>query len=347
MKKEKVMRTIAFVSGVVFTSAITIPTAVSATINSGDALMEYIDMVLPAYLNGEISESSEISISNSFNLIDDNQTECEPNIYFVFDNDSIVGTLTIGSYEGQYYSSFEKNDGVSDLFVQAQSCYNNGTEIALTNANDEFTIQTEDAFELTSIQENSTFNCSAIEKETTVVMPSSSSSVLYHIQLNTTRVANSSYKGAGLCWAATMATKYNYLKNSNMVTSYIAYVLDTKYGSTPSGTSTWILRGYNYLFGDGIVKRYMGMMDYNEIIAQLQKNNPIHMSLTGDATHGVLLSGINVYNGYSVYYIDDSNSSTTDHVAVYVSSDTMYATSDFIYYATEETTYTTWRWSYY
>lgn len=57
MKKEKVMRTIAFVSGVVFTSAITIPTAVSATINSGDALMEYIDMVLPAYLNGEISES--------------------------------------------------------------------------------------------------------------------------------------------------------------------------------------------------------------------------------------------------------------------------------------------------
>lgn len=99
-EKRKIMRTMALVSGVVFTSVITIPTVVSATNNSGDTLVEYIDMVLPAYLNGEISESSEITISNIFNLFNnDNRAGYEPNICleltFITVILSIISTIQI------------------------------------------------------------------------------------------------------------------------------------------------------------------------------------------------------------------------------------------------------------
>ncbi|MCC8111964.1 MAG: hypothetical protein LIO74_10395 [Ruminococcus sp.] len=159
----------------------------------------------------------------------------------------------------------------------------------------------------------------------------------------------------GLCWAASIGTRFNYFNSlaghSTKLTAYYIYVrLKAQYGSEPSGTKDWILNGYDFLYSNfKTTQYYSGMMTYSEITTQLKNENPIHISLTNGAKfHSVILSGIKIYNGYALYYIDDPNSPTTAHISAYVSSDTMNAKSNFVYQMNSSSTkYMTWYRSFY
>ena len=338
MKKQFICKIMAVISCVSLSTSVLGPIMVSAN-EVTDAKKDFINEVLPTYLQDCGATSDQVYVSNEFDV--DTNDGSDTSMYFVIDNSKILGTLTVGELDGQFYSSFEKNDGSNREFEKVEESYINKKEISVNVGND---------FEIYSGYDSaiSDRNYSLIEKEYPIDVTASSDSALYHIQLNTKRVPNGEYNGVPLCWAAVIATKYNYRNNSNMVASYVAYALSGKYGATPIGTPLWILRGYDYILGANLVKKYDGMMDYNQIINQLKKNNPIHMSLSSStANHAVLLSGINVYNGYAVYYIDDPNSSTTAHIAVRVSSGTMNGTENFVYYNSQVHAYTNWRWSYY
>lgn len=311
-----------------------------------DSLIEYLNTVLPVYIadvaeNGwDITYSDPIPVSEGVNH------------YVVFQSDSILGMLTVGELDGKYTSSFDANDEKDVLFQKLQIAYEMGETVSTRMVNGVETVVSDDSSALYSKSGYVQLDKTNALKSTA----SSSGSCLYYKQLNTTVVKNSTNKdnGQGLCWLASVLTKYNYEYNNNVPVGYLLNALKQKYGAIPVGTPTWILRAYSYYYGNNVIKRIDGMMTYSEITQKLQNDMPIHVSLRGVDTsneevgHGVVLSGIKIYNGYSLYYIDDPNK--TGHQAVYVSSDTMNARDDLTYYTSTDysnsTIYTKWIRSY-
>lgn len=353
MKKTKV---IAFLQGLVLTFPIeTVVTAYDTTNQSQykTSINDYIQDILPFYINSEFDGTlPSVYVSNQYNLYDFNDlSKGNEVVYFVFDQNEIIGLFTVSEYKGNFYSSFEKKtkDNTANYFNQLQANYENSINIMIGNDNGAFMIREES---LPNARQKNTTVLSAIEKSQEILISPLSDSSLYYKQLNTTAVANStSDSGAGLCWAATIAVRFNYrnLSNTTRLTSYYVYKkLQGSYKAEPTGTSLWVLRGYS-TFSHNIpsTSAYSEMLTYSEITTQLKNDNPIHMHLTNntDKAHAVLLSGIKIYNGHCIYYIDDPNK--TSHIAVYVSSDTMQAKSDFIYAASSTTVYSSWYYSFY
>lgn len=341
---RKIKNIIAAIAAATFLSSTGNTIHVTA-LSSQVSFINYLNMVIPVYLADIAGYGSKIAISNPIVVSDKSDSV---NKYVVFADDLVVGMLTVGEENGEYYSSFDSNTEDDELYSSLQKSYDNGESITISVADGAEIVLHEDDVSITSetevvrLDELNTLNVDIV----------STDSSLYYIQLDTTVVKNYTNpdNGKGLCWAAAIATKFNYEENTTMPISYILWVLKNKYGEIPIGTPTWILRMYNYLYGNNVVKREEGMMTYAEITRKLQNDTLIHIDLARDnaAGHSVVISGIKIYNGYALYYIDDPNKS--GHQSIYVSSDTMNATADLVYYTSTESStapvYTRWVRSY-
>ena len=140
----------------------------------------------------------------------------------------------------------------------------------------------------------------------------------------------------GLCWAAAIASKYNYVNeyekgDSGYVGAEAVYnVVRNDTGASPSwplGTPRYIKRslqlfglsdtyvGENKTFSDSNAKR--SAMNVTELYAELYWDNPVIISMEGDAgRHSVIICGVNCGTSYAVYTLIDSNFSNPVDVTV-------------------------------
>lgn len=204
--KRFVMRFIASLNTLMVLSFTLMPSALAMYVEDEEDLntsrTSHLETVVPAYMDGCYdSNTSSLSISNSFDLYDFATGDAiDSDMYFVFVDDIIVAMLTIGEFNGQYYSSFEQNDSSeesNDVFTTLQMYYVNDQKIVVGNYNDFFAVYDGESITIANNADIADVDISTklahIENEktfTTQDIFSTTSSSLYYLQLDTARVAN-------------------------------------------------------------------------------------------------------------------------------------------------------------
>lgn len=278
-------------------------------------------------------------------------------IYFVISDENIFGTLTVQEVEGNFYSSFDKT-----TYSKLQSEYAIGDSICLGFYENQFLIYTENGYYhadsgdvVTGLDYFNSVNANVtpIEIDSQIDLASipMQKSVLYNNVLDVPLAANALMNGKGLCWAACIASKYNYYHGTSMPCQAVYSKLQHTYGGTADGSIIWVLKGYHAYNMASMMTD--GVMSCSEVTSHIQKNNPIHVDLSGQTSsgtnvyHAVLLCGVKVYQGYALYYIGDSN--RTEYLtSVYVSSEMMQGKTSFVYAVPNDwqgTEFSEWRWS--
>lgn len=338
---------------VIFSSSISHTVFAESIQNEDDnSVVTYIEDVLPNYLEIHNVDMDNIYISNSFNVYNaDINQNTDIDTYVVFKEDKVIGLFSINEINENYYSSFEYNN-----FDSIQEVYDNNEEIAFVSSDESLLIESE--LELYTVDECKTIynteikvdelyrieKAQEIEAEDNIL--EISSSYYYKKNIAVPIVANAtSPNNEGLCWAATIASKYDYESNQNLTAIDVYNNLAQEYGGNPIGTVTWVQRGFSYYSMD--CTTLYRMMDCGEILENIKADNTIYMSLTdGSVGHAVLMCGITFNNDESgIYRIMDSNRST--YVDVAVSEETMNGESQFVYATNYGYTFNNWRRSFY
>jgi hypothetical protein len=305
-----------------------------------DSQLEYAENILNTYLNQYDVDNDSIYISDAFGVYNADENAVYNDVYIVFEDETIIGMLSVADVDGEYYSSFEY-----DSYELLQDFYDHDEPVSFVGSN-------ETIYEL---YDNVYVGCNftsintgvELERSYKVDIPEVSSAKVTTFQRNLSVpvVANTSVNGSGICWAAAIASKYNYIHNKSKTALDVYNALDAVYSGTPSGNRTWTERGYDYY---NIPCTYQaGMMNCVEVYNNIINDNPIHMSLSRNGgAHAVLLSGITINaDGSGIYRLTDSNRDVPVNVAV--SAATMTADDEFVYATSYGYTYTSWYRSFY
>lgn len=312
-----------------------------------DPQLLYAERAIVTYLNSYDVDSNAIYLSDSYNVYNLDEEEYGNDVYIVFENDTIIGMLSVTDINGEYYSSFEFNS-----FDKLQEFYDNNDPISLVSSNEKLYVEeSSETYEIydkdVTIRYNFSITTEAeLEKAHKLEIPNSTDLTrVYTYQKNLTVpiVPNESING-GLCWAAAIASKVDFLNTSTYVAHDVYYILAGMYSGTPSGVPLWITRGYDY-FGISITTYYR-MLNCVEVYNSISSDNPIHIGLFNSSVgHSVLISGITINaDGSGIYRLVDSNK--LSYVDVIVPADVMTADSDFIYATSYGYTFDHWGRSY-
>ncbi len=335
----------------ILSSDTVIDTFAESTFALKSAELCYIENVLPDYLSAHDITSNNIYISQSYNVYNANlKSNASANTYIVFEDNDIIGLLNVDENNGNYYSSFEYND-----FSAIQELYNESESIAFVAYDENLFVESE--FEVYSVEDcdinadlgvvNTTFsNISRNMYINNSLYNNNSPSYYYRKNISVPIVLNDVCPlGHGLCWAATVASKYDYITGENISTIDLYNILDELYDDHPIGYPIWDERACDYL---NMSYTYVGnMMNCADIYNNIRVNNPIGISLsrTGGA-HAVLLCGITFLNDESgIYRIMDPNKTT--YVDIAVSEDTMNGDEQLTYVTSYGYTYDNWFRSFY
>lgn len=315
-----------------------------------DAQLEYAENVLDTYLSSYDVNENEIYLSTPYNVYDMENEKETNDVYVVFEDDSVIGMLTVTEINGEYYSSFEFNN-----FETLQEIYDNNESFSLTCSNEQLYINKES--EIYSVEDaNITVECefslisevqTELEKEYKVDISNIQTYAnVYSYQKNlpVPIVPNVNING-GLCWAAAIASKHDYLHGATATATDVYYILKGMYNTTPYGVPEWIKKGYQY-FNIPCTTFYR-MVDCVEIFNNIENNNPIHIDgFDNNVGHSVLISGITINNdGSGIYRLVDSN--RMSYVDIAVSEATMIGENNFVYATGYGYTFTDWTRSYY
>ena len=96
-----------------------------------DVKIEYADIMTAKYLNNYDVDEDGIYLSNSFNVYSLDESKSSNDVYMVFENDKVVGMLSVADLDGEYYSSFEYSS-----FELLQNCYDNKTPFCFVSSNE-------------------------------------------------------------------------------------------------------------------------------------------------------------------------------------------------------------------
>lgn len=306
--------------------------------------LNYIEDVLPKYLVNNDIELDDIYISDSFNVFNAELDEtCTADTYVVFEEDDIIGLLTVDERNGKYFSSFEHGD-----FSELQNLYDSCADIAFVSYKEGLYVENNSKnISIANRNSNTDFRVSGVEhypiiKRTPITPSRDGDGYYYRNNLSVPIVSNAGdpYNGYGLCWAASISAKYNYLTNSNWTALGLFYALESTYGGHPSGTDEWVQTAFAF-FGmdDTQLKR---MLNCIEICTQIDAYNPIYIEMSDytDA-HAMVLCGITfLTDGNGIYRLMDPN--RTVLVDVNVTADVMDRTDPFCYATTYGYTFTNW-----
>lgn len=338
-----------FVAIVIATGMINIFTSVNTfaandTEDGYNYELNYIEEVLPKYLVNNDIGLDDIYISDSFNVFNVELDEtCTSDTYVVFEEDDIIGLLTVNEKNGEYFSSFEHGD-----FSELQNLYDSCANIAFVSYKEGLYVANNSTnISIANKTSNTDFRVSGVDrypiiKQTPITPSRDGIDYYYRSNIDVPIVSNASnpYTDGGLCWAASIASKYNYLTNSNWTALGLYYALESTYGGHPSGTDEWVQTAFAFLgMNDTQLTR---MMDCIEILTQIENDNPIYMELSrSGGSHATVLCGITfLTDGNGIYRLMDSN--RTVLVDVNVTANTMDRIDPFYYATTYGYTYTNW-----
>lgn len=349
MKNVFIKRGIAFLAAII-TSCTVAPcfsSAVSNTDEEINAQLEYAESAAALYLNSYDVDDNSIYLSQPYNVYNLDEKESGNDLYIVFEDDTIIGMLSVTEINGEFYSSFEFNS-----FDGLQSVYDNNELISFVSSDEKLYVEEScEAYDVYDQNNTVSYNFSVtteaeLEKSYKVesaVSLYSTSVHTYKKNLSVPIVQNESING-GLCWAAAIASKVDYLNTSTYIAHDVYYILSGLYGSTPYGVPLWITRGYSY-FGISTTTLYR-MLDCVEVLNSINSDNPIHIDLFNSSVgHSVLISGITINaDGSGIYRLVDSNKMS--YVDVIVPADVMTADSNFVYATSYGYTFDRWDRSY-
>lgn len=312
-----------------------------------DSKLEYAESAAALYLNSYDVDDNSIYLSQSYNVYNLDEEENSNDLYIVFEDDTIIGMLSVTEINGEFYSSFEFNS-----FDGLQSVYDKNESISFVSSDEKLYVEEScEAYDVYDQNNTVSYNFSVTtEAELEKSYKVESAVSLYSTSVHTYKknlpvpiVQNESING-GLCWAAAIASKVDYLNTSTYIARDIYYTLKGVYGSTPSGIPLWITRGYDY-YGISTTTLYR-MLDCVEVLNSINSDNPIHIDLFNSSVgHSVLISGITINaDGSGIYRLVDSNKMS--YVDVIVPADVMTADSNFVYATSYGYTFDRWERSY-
>lgn len=319
--------------------------------NKVDEKYDYIEKALSKYLLSYEVDTDSVYISKPYNVYNldeisnDNRTHNEHEVFIVFEGDYIIGMLAVGSAYGTYHSSFEYNS-----FDILQDIYDNEESLSFVSKDKKLYVEDNNhyypvygngdsiSYDFRLTQEK------RLDKSYKINILDSTrgmSSIVYQKNLSVPIVQNENINGSGVCWAAVIASKANFIYHDTLSASDVYYTLDTAYSGTPVGSDTWIERGYD-LF-DIPYNFVSGMMNCNGVYNNIQNNNPLDLSIQttdGAVGHGVLISGLTINSDLTgVYRLVDPN--CTGYVDI-IASTNMMSGNSFLYETTYGYTFTQW-----
>ena len=331
-----------------FTTAIAMDNEANPTHN----INEYVNSVLKEYLVLQDYYSfANIYISNSFNVYDfgNNSTVSDRNVYFIFDNDDVIGMLTVVNNQNDFGSKYSV---ISNSFLS--ELYTNQSELAIGYENEYlFAVSNGEYYSFLnntnlSVSVNSlTVDTQVLKKARAYNAVIPRDTILFDKQLSVNHVsnANNPTTGAGLCWAACVAMKVNYqtYRTAQLNSIGVYQLLKSKYGGNPIGNMTWYKRAYPYFnVSCTYLTRGLGTGEVSDII---NLNIPIQIGLsTDDSAHAVLIVGCRIYSNHAIYSINDPNDPEVQYQDVTYNA--MSNPDYFVYYANTKT-YTSWNKSIY
>lgn len=317
-------------------------------IGSMELQLAYAECILPTYLKSYDINDDSIYISDSYSVYNTESDYAGNDIYIVFEDNTIIGILSVTNINGDFYSSFEYStfDVLQNLYEDNEAITFIGNDQKLYVADESDTFEVYDNAE--SVNCNFAVNSGTeLERTYKVDIPQVMERQVVPVQRNLSVpiVRNTTVNDVGICWAAAIASKVDYLKGTTLSALDVFNALATAYNTIPAGSKEWTECGYEYY---NIPCTYKGsMMNCVEVYNNIVNNNPIHISLSSiDGNHAVILSGITINSdGSGIYRLIDSNRNAP--VNVVVSADTMTADADFVYSTNYGYVFTSWYRSFY
>lgn len=322
--------TAAFLAMVTITSLFTI----SVSAETPQTLDEYVDEVLPTYLNAHnFSEEQNYYTSNIINVTDYETGDVYTNYMFVFVDNSIVGKMQIDLSQTGYHSSFD-----TDIPNEIQQIYQNGESFALTfDDNYIFLVSGEINTTFGGVESNATFNGN-IAENTVIVRESNFEYIQPEVislniakggvmtrgtafadyNLNVSHVSNEYIIEIGrhVCWAACIAMKLNYQYGYNLsardvfeASKWLDSDLDDP-GYEYTHSNAYSEYGYNnYTYVDGSISS-------QDIALSLRNNIPVELGIEGTntdgdaAAHALIVKGVQLYTDKATFVFLDPSAGT-------------------------------------
>ncbi len=298
--------------------------------------------------NTDYATLQDISISNEFALYNLKQMQiCNKSIFVVFHGNTAIGILNVSLIEGKYYSTYRQIDSkcIQKLFDDnsnvAFGCYEN--ESLIFDGESFYSTETDLLFEndFSGIDSIQLKPLEITYDQISSTAGNNARSISYSLADQMVIVPNTYKNSEGICWAASIAMKYNFENGYNKgLMGYVDAVnvydcLKRELGYNPAGNTTCVKAGLGHF---GMYDTYYkGDVSATAVVAEIYNDNPILASLKGtsDLTHttiyhSVVICGV-TYNSddSAIYEIADSNTTTIQ--LAYVDSNASSSSADFIY----------------
>lgn len=266
---------------------------------------EYINHILPRYLEvGNISFNN-IKISEAINLTDINADINNEAIgtFLITQDDALIARLNLTYSENSFHSSF-----VIDNNTTITKAIQSNLPLAFSIDSGEFTAHIfENSFQplndsTRSMYTNLTFTSFEVPDEYIPLAMTSE----YNVSLDVDPLTSPNGTEEQLCWATCIAMVSNYRTGSSYDANDIYEALDNEYSGTPSGTNTWYERGFDYC---GMSYEYDTSMNFTDLINALADERPVIFDIYpkwySTSGHATVLSGINGSYTSAVYTFCD------------------------------------------
>lgn len=299
-----------------------------------NSLQEYADNMLVEYLkDSDYASLENISLSSPFDYYNFQTGDICGTVYIVYHNEDVVGMLCIGDDSGEYSSSYlegnipyiqkaydtDKNVAFG-CYEQKVVCFDGVSfvDIQTDNAVDDYEMSM-------SIK---TKKLSPYFKDfSDYIDPVAPCSVVYSAEIDIDPVSNEIVNDKGICWAASVAAKYNYeneyykTEDDNGVISYdsgyvtarnVYDLVKLNTGEIPIGTSKYTCAALQ-LFG--LTNSYKASaLSATTIYGELYQDNAVIVSIANSdysSGHSVIIAGVEYTVGSGTptvkYKLCDSN----------------------------------------
>lgn len=235
-------------------------------------------------------------------------------ISFVSLNGKCVGYFTINEIDSRYVTTFspEKNE-----IIDAALKENVGISVTLSGMEIE---KPYFSFELDPIYGEKLENNLVIVDDNFSHTNTTNATGTY-TSLNVPIEANIRINGAGICWAACVASLARY-RGMSYNAAGVYYTLQSIYGGTPVGTTLWFNRGFREILSELCMTTTM-TMNYSSINNYLLTDNPLILDIfTSDGSIGHSIICRYVYQGANsvMYGFMDPNYDVYRYVTINGSS---------------------------
>lgn len=284
--------------------------------------LDYIKNEAANYIRFSHPEAVNAAVSNPFALGDAGHEA-----YFLIADNEVLGTMLVFKNKGKYSTTYY--DGVDSSVNKA---YADGSVIEIGNFDGKICVRNSNLVKglITKSTTSNSYNCdfsiydsAKITAELTIPKSLDYTSLVCQWVIPMNNVPNERVydiwvgEYVPICWAVATAATINYMKGTNLAAGDIYQTCYSLYNNSPSAFSTppagwpeWIqaaLRSYSVYSSFS-----NGGLSYNVIYAQLSKNRPIVMDVSGDVSnHTLTMNGISVVLDTSVnrlfgcyYFVD-------------------------------------------